>query len=288
MELGSFTECREYLRDYGIRKRFGMRKIMNNKVRQEYCISMSDNVTFRLKRGEFKHTCQPRGLENALANIKLVAQKIPGYVRDNHDCNPKAIRIRVKRKYKVNISYWTAWHARWRCLEMILGSFEDSYAKVPELCEKIKEDNPGSIDSFSRDSRTKQFTGLCVAYNASIEGYNDVRPMIGLDDFHSKGKYGGVIMSATALDGNGRLIPLAVYFTRLECKETWDAFLEIITPSLRLHDKQFGDVNHFHRLYFRHHYKNMKMKHPGPEWLLKHDLSQWTRWKFDKTSTCEH
>ncbi|KAI3925340.1 hypothetical protein MKW92_048716, partial [Papaver armeniacum] len=87
MEWGSFTECREYLRDYGISKRFGMRKIMNNKVRQEYvcdndkcgwfvkCSSMSDNVTFRLKRGEFKHTCKPRGLENALANSKWVAHK---------------------------------------------------------------------------------------------------------------------------------------------------------------------------------------------------------------------
>ncbi|KAI3963928.1 hypothetical protein MKW92_022268, partial [Papaver armeniacum] len=60
---------------------------MNNKLRQEYvcdddkcgwfvkCSSMSDNVTFRLKRGEFKHTCKPRGLENALANSKWVAHK---------------------------------------------------------------------------------------------------------------------------------------------------------------------------------------------------------------------
>lgn len=212
-----------------------------------------------------------------------MAHKILGYVRDNPDCKPKAIRKRANRKYKVNISYWTAWHARWRCLEMILGSFEDSYAKVPELCEQIKKDNPGSIATFSRDSRTKQFTGLCVAYNASLEGFKDARPMIGLDAFHSNGKYGGVIMSVTSLDGHGGLFPLAVYFTRLECKETWNAFLEIIAPSLRLHDKpltfisdkqkgieygvqrQFGDVNHFHRLCFRHHYKNMKMKHPGPE-----------------------
>ncbi|KAI3874383.1 hypothetical protein MKX03_025855, partial [Papaver bracteatum] len=62
-----------------------------------------------------------------MANARWVALRIMGYVKDHVKCKPSTIKRRVKRKYKVKISYWTDWHARHICLERIFGSFEKTY-----------------------------------------------------------------------------------------------------------------------------------------------------------------
>ncbi|KAI3838494.1 hypothetical protein MKX03_013258, partial [Papaver bracteatum] len=94
-----------------------------------------------------------------------------GYVKDHVKCKSSTIKRRVKRKYKVKISYWNSWHARHICLERIFGSFEKSYGQVPELCRQIMEANPWSIATWSKDTVHHQFEGLFVMYKASLDGF---------------------------------------------------------------------------------------------------------------------
>ncbi|RZC75346.1 hypothetical protein C5167_050829 [Papaver somniferum] len=275
-----------------------------------------------------------------MANARWVALRIMRYVKDHVQCKPSTIKRRVKRKYKVKISYWTAWHARHICLERIFGSYEKSYGQVPELCRQIMEANPGSIATWSKDTVHRQFEGLFVMYKASLDGFlNGCRSIIGLDGTFLKGKYGGMVLAAMGLDNNNGIFPIAIYICRNECKETWNKFLSILAPYVTRHEqpltfisdqqkglidgvaRQFAQFNHYHRFCFRHLYKNFKKKFPGSHletlvwraaksyneidykhwmkevaeydpaavtWLEKHPLEEWTRWKFDHTSRCEH
>ncbi|MCL7029985.1 hypothetical protein MKW94_014270 [Papaver nudicaule] len=172
-----------------------------------------------------------------MANAKWVAKRIMCYVSDHINCKPSTIQSRMKRKHKVEISYWTAWHARHMCLENIFGSFEDSYRCVPELCRQIKEANPGSIATWSKEGVGEQFTGLFVMYKASLDGFlNGCRLVIGLDGTFLKGKYGGMVLAAMGLDNNNGIF-IAIYVCRNECKETWNKFLEILAPHVTQEEK---------------------------------------------------
>ncbi|KAF9611043.1 hypothetical protein IFM89_026394 [Coptis chinensis] len=46
------------------------------------------------------------------------------------------IMAEVKRQLHVSISYWTAWHARLKCLQDIHGDYGASYNMVPVLCDQ--------------------------------------------------------------------------------------------------------------------------------------------------------
>lgn len=50
------------------------------------------------------------------------------------------------------------------------------------------------------------------------------RPFIGMDGCHLMGPYGGVLISAVALDGNNGLFPLALAVVEGECKATGHSF----------------------------------------------------------------
>ncbi|KAI3899407.1 hypothetical protein MKW92_010811 [Papaver armeniacum] len=154
-----------------------------------------------------------------------------GYVKDHVKCKPSTIKRRVKRKYKVKISYWTAWHARHICLERIFGSFEKSYGQIMEA-------NPGSIATWSKDTVHHQFEGLFVMYKASLDGFlNGCRSIIGLDGTFLKGKYGGMVLAAMGLNNNNGIFPIAIYICVNECKETWNKFLSILAPYLTRHEQ---------------------------------------------------
>lgn len=51
------------------------------------------------------------------------------------------------------------------------------------------------------------------------------RPLIGIDGTHLKGNYGGILLSAVALDGNNEIFLLAYAIVSVEDKDNWSFFL---------------------------------------------------------------
>ncbi|OVA12036.1 hypothetical protein BVC80_1481g31 [Macleaya cordata] len=134
-----------------------------------------------------------------MANARWVPRNMLDTFRTHPKYKPKDIRAEVMFKMKVKISYWTAWHARWICLEKIMGNYEESYKLLPELCTQVLSSNPGSTATISTYPHNNYF--------------RDVQ----------------------------------------EC--LIEAVKKVFTEELM--------VNHFHRNYFRHLYKNFKKVHPG-------------------------
>ncbi|KAL5725139.1 hypothetical protein ACHQM5_008318 [Ranunculus cassubicifolius] len=77
--------------------------------------------------------------------------------------------------------------------------------------------NPGGVQTICRDLADDKFSGCCIAFHATLKGWKEgCKPMLGLDGCHLKGKYGGCLLSITALDGNNGLFLIAVYICRSE------------------------------------------------------------------------
>ncbi|XP_026435031.1 uncharacterized protein LOC113332736 [Papaver somniferum] len=152
------------------------------------------------------------------------------------------------------------------------------------MCPQIVETNPGTIASWTIHPETKEFEGLCIAYRESIDGFNDgCRPIIALAWSLLNSMYGGTVLSATSVNGNNDMYPIAIYICREGRTKEWDKFLSIITPLMKntkraitfFHDfsngidiavdQNFQDVKHFHRLCARKFYQDIRIGFDEPE-----------------------
>ncbi|KAF6151990.1 hypothetical protein GIB67_010564 [Kingdonia uniflora] len=158
MQWATVYEAREHMRRFGIVNHFTYISIKNDLTRlrfncsEENCewlvfISRNnDGHTMVLRHGNFQHSC-----EGSLCNAPWVARKVEALVRDVRAMTPKAIKTRMKTKFGIEISYWTAWNARQICIESIVGSYDQGYNELPSLCVEILKSNPGSIPPYVVD-----------------------------------------------------------------------------------------------------------------------------------------
>ena len=78
-------------------------------------------------------------------------------------------------------------------------------------------------------TRAPSFKRLFLSFGAIKRGFlRGCRPFIGFDGCHLKGPYGGVLLSAVALDGNNGLFPVAFVVVKSETKDMWRFFFHYL------------------------------------------------------------
>ncbi|KAF6140103.1 hypothetical protein GIB67_001844 [Kingdonia uniflora] len=149
-----------------------------------------DGHTMELKNtGNLTHTCRSKAVDkNKLAHTGWVANKVEQLIRSVRSTRPCDVQEAIWTKYGVNVSYSTTWNAWTIYMEMIVGSYDEGYISMPENLYFIQWFNRGWL--------------------------NGCRPLLGLDGYFLKGKYGGVCLSIIGLDENNGLFPIAVFFCR--------------------------------------------------------------------------
>ncbi|XP_077222184.1 uncharacterized protein LOC143856026 [Tasmannia lanceolata] len=90
--------------------------------------------------------------------------------------------------------------------------------------------NPGSVMYVcrSRDlwpNGDDTFGCLFFSFAPNIRAFNTIRPLVLVDGPHLRGKYRGILLAATGIDGNGGLFPLAFAVVEGESYESWLWFL---------------------------------------------------------------
>ncbi|KAF9618824.1 hypothetical protein IFM89_002692 [Coptis chinensis] len=96
-----------------------------------------DGFTMRLNTLKPIHTCQADcDMLNRMANANWVVRKIQDQMKVHFKTmTPVFIKEEVMRVFHVNITYWTAWNARFKSLQQIYGDYEESYNMIPVLFE---------------------------------------------------------------------------------------------------------------------------------------------------------
>ena len=132
------------------------------------------------------------------------------------------------------------YNARKLAIEIINGIANTSYGSVPGYCEVLKMSNPGSKAHVvwrhleGDPEKPIQFKNVFISLKPMKEGFiYGCRGLIGVDGCHLKGKYGGVVLSAIALDGDNEFFPIAYGAYENECKATWSSFFYQLRELLR-------------------------------------------------------
>ncbi|XP_022565025.1 uncharacterized protein LOC111209416 [Brassica napus] len=101
----------------------------------------------------------------------------------------------------------------------------ESYGKIPKYLHMLREANPGTHSSYKTDVDGR-FRYLFIAFGQSIRGFNTVmRRVIVVDGTFLKSKFKGVLLVATAIDGNSNLYPIAFGIVDSENEQSWEWFM---------------------------------------------------------------
>ncbi|XP_021849008.1 uncharacterized protein [Spinacia oleracea] len=246
------NHLRDVVRDYCIQRGFSVVvDRANNSIYTVYCSAegcewrlhasrLADGFTWAIKSIKNpEHTCLGLEIRNPMVTAKWASRVLLEDIRANNDISAKSLNLLLWNKFKVKMATSTLYRVRARALIEIHGGFDESYAHLPGYCEMIRKTNPQSVASCvwnpaNHVDRPLAFVTIFISFKACVDGLRQgVRGFVGVDGAHLKGNYGGVLLSAVALDGNNELFPFAWGIVSNEDADTWCFFVHHLRDLLR-------------------------------------------------------
>ncbi|KAK9196154.1 hypothetical protein WN943_004282 [Citrus x changshan-huyou] len=117
-------------------------------------------------------------------------------------------------------------------MDKLNGNYVHSYPRLRDYAQILKQRNLDVlvkmkfVPSFDKDRRPAlKFQRFMFSFAGLKNGFiNGCRWFIGLDGCHLKGPFGGVLLSAVALDANSGIFPIIVCICKSECARSWKWF----------------------------------------------------------------
>ncbi|KAJ9548219.1 hypothetical protein OSB04_020762 [Centaurea solstitialis] len=176
-----------------------------------YATSIGDSEMFQVRKLNDVHTCSRTQMHPAhrqatrrvLAHLLL--DKTGDISRTIRGCD---IIRDIKSRYRIDISYWQAWRAKWRAIFLIEGNPAESFTRLPQYFYNVELRNPGTVTDIRTDV-TGRFERCFFALGCSIQTFRSglLRKVLIVDGAHLKGDYLGTMFLAVAMDANNKLSP---------------------------------------------------------------------------------
>ncbi|WOL16958.1 hypothetical protein Cni_G25746 [Canna indica] len=242
------NEFREALQDYTIQEGFEIQRIKNEKARvtarcaingctwRIHASPTPDGVSYKIKTYNPDHNCI-RTIRNSNANSTWIAKRLQSKLVADPEMSYCSMKAELLEKYGLEpANNMQLYRARRRVKEENQGNHAKSYDKLPAWAKLARVTNPGSVVKMEVDARMSAnplFKRFFVCFDAMKKGFvRGCRPWFGIDGCHLKGTYGGVLLSAVAIDGNKGMFPIAFAVVEVECIDSWKFFLRLLYESL--------------------------------------------------------
>ncbi|MQL82382.1 hypothetical protein Taro_014838, partial [Colocasia esculenta] len=202
---------------------------------------------------------------------KWVAIAVKGKLVDKPTYKASEMMSDIRREYGICIPYHQV------AVSSLHGDFRTSYHMLNWYSERALQSNPGSILSLEVDPETQRFKRFFICFEAFAYEVG-CRPMLFLDGTHIKQhRVQGVILAASALNGNNELFTVAYSIADSEIYDNWVWFLQNLKKALLsdrriafLSDRGRGlkeaipDIftNDHHDYYFQHIIQNFNDQCP--------------------------
>ena len=188
-----------------------------------------------------EHMCQVVR-NNSLASYVWMARVLKDALRAEPNMSLQAMRTVLQDKYGVtDFGNHKLFRARLRAKGGDLLKHGEEFTKLKWYAIMVLKTNPGSNVVVASDCLHRErvprdvpkFKRIFFCLAASKDGFlTGCRPFFGLDGTHLKGPYGGILLSAVALDANEKMFPLAIAIVEIENTESWRWFLMLLRDAL--------------------------------------------------------
>ncbi|KAL5537977.1 hypothetical protein UlMin_045921 [Ulmus minor] len=186
-----------------------------------------ESTKFVIRKYVGVHCCSllNRNANHRQATYVVIGEQVaPQYVGVEKGPGPKGVQTFARRKVGAQISYYKAWSGRKHAHTLIRGSPEQSFHILPSYFHMLEKLNPGTVTRIEVDGESR-FKYLFLAFGVAIRGFRYMRKVVGIDGTFLKGQYRGILLVATAQDGNGQCYPLAWGIVDSENEDAWTWFL---------------------------------------------------------------
>lgn len=237
-EFKSVSEFREALQKYAIAHRFGYRLKKNDTNRATgrctiegcswkiHASWVQATETFTIKKMVESHTCGGESWKAAHPAKNWLVGIIKERLQDSPSHKPKEIARAIFRDFGLKLNYSQVWRGIEDAREQLQGSYKDAYGQLPWFCQRAVEANPGSVAEVV-SSEEGRFQHLFVCFHALVQGFEiGCRPLLFLGATYLKSKYHEVLLTASSLDGDNAVFPVAFAVVDMENEENWRWFLE--------------------------------------------------------------
>ena len=171
-----------------------------------------------------------------MASHPWVAEQLLTDFKANPSMSAVTMQKLIMERFGVAVPKHTCHRARKVLRSLVDGKHEESYARLVEYIEEIKESNPGTIASciYEGPNNAPLFKRIFISFGAMITGFTrGCRPFIGVDGCFLKGPYKGVLLTAMGLDANNGYFPLAYGVVEKENKDNWGYFFKALRVCLQ-------------------------------------------------------
>ncbi|XP_031131906.1 uncharacterized protein LOC116033292 [Ipomoea triloba] len=221
--------------------------------------------------------------ENPSVKSSRLAKRWKKEISGNSTWRVSEFREKVATDDHFHITSKVAYKAMTMARAAIRGELEDYFKKFWSYYLEIQRSNPKtkSIVKMSdcvEEGEKKRFLRWYICWEACRNGFQHCRKIIGVDGCHLRSKYGGYLLTATAMDPNDGIFPIAYAIVEGENMKSWSWFFALLKHDLGIDvcaqneytfisDKQKGLLlafrgvlpNVVHRFCVRHLYVNMKV-----------------------------
>ncbi|KAK9067649.1 hypothetical protein SSX86_011760 [Deinandra increscens subsp. villosa] len=195
-----------------------------------------DGITFEVKTLVEPHSCtRSKKGANKVASQGWIAGVLKDKLKSDGDVSPIVLQKWIMKNYNVDVPYMRVFRGKEQAYNDMYGKWEDSFLQMNDFKEELLKRNPGSVVEVDYEIKgdKKLFLRFFISLAACLKGFLDgCRPYIALDACHLKGKFNGVLVAATSVDGNNSIFPVAYGVLESENKNSWIWFLELLKKAI--------------------------------------------------------
>ncbi|KAD6795762.1 hypothetical protein E3N88_06658 [Mikania micrantha] len=238
VSMMALNECFEFKVQKSSKERFVVKCCGDNCEWVLRASTYNDTNAFHVTSFKNEHTCSRT---QTYPNIRNANKKVIGHIIKDQltDCGRvyrgKEIVKDINQRFKVNISYKQAWRGKHYAEQLLSGSAEEAFVKLPAYCHNLELANPGTITHILRDEFNR-FEMVFIAIGAAVRSFvNCMRPIIIIDGAHLKGTFKGTMFLAVGMDGNNQILPIAFGVGKTESGDAWTWFLSKLKDGIADH-----------------------------------------------------
>ncbi|XP_021746032.1 uncharacterized protein LOC110711901 [Chenopodium quinoa] len=165
-----------------------------------------------------------------MCTVKWDAYKVMEDIRANLDIPGKPLNELLFQRYGIYMKQASLYRLKRYVRDVLFGGHDESYSHLPTYAKVVKSTNPNSATFVAWHEsqsipRVNLFSSIFISFAGQWKGLlSSCRPLIGVDGAHLKGNYGGILLSAIAIDGNNEIFLVAYAIVTAEDKESWSYF----------------------------------------------------------------
>ncbi|TXG73265.1 hypothetical protein EZV62_001844 [Acer yangbiense] len=240
---------KDVVRRYAIQEGFELNRLKNDQCRYTakcfndtcdwriHVSSLPNGRSFIIRSICGGHVQCRRGKKNKEAISPWIAVVASKSINSNPIISAKSLKNELHDNFGVECSSQSVYRAKKKVLKTLRADHENSYAEIRKYGNILIKMNPGSMAKVHVNTDVEdspKFERFFVSFRAMQTGFvKGCRPLIGLDGCHLSSAYGGVLLSACAMDADNGIFPLAYCVVESENTDSWSFFLQFLREALQ-------------------------------------------------------